>query len=206
MSGGDKLDWIFDTAGERQLADRYDAWAAHYDADHDGWEWIGPDRAVAELMALGDHTTVLDAGCGTGRVGHVLRTGGWTGTLVGADLSSGMLAVATESGHYDRLVQATLSDLPFDDGLADAVVATGVFTHGHVGPEAFGEMIRVVRSGGWFVITARDEVWAAVEGPANELEAEGRWRLHHRTEPASFHPGKGDQDDLPQSVVIWQIL
>ena len=202
----DKLDWIFATRDERQLADRYDAWAANYDADHDGWEWVGPARAVEQLLALGDAPTVLDAGCGTGRVGVALDAAGWDGVLLGADLSAGMLGVAADTGHYDRLVQATLTELPFDDGSVDAVIATGVFTHGHVGPEAFPEVMRVVRSGGWVVITCREEVWTALEPAATEHEQAGRWRLHRRTEPRSFHPGKDDQDDLPQSVVIWQVV
>ena len=206
MSDGDKLSWIFETADEQQLAERYDAWAAQYDADHDGWEWIGPAIAAEQLLALGSFATVLDAGCGTGRVGQELRSSGWTGSLIGADLSAGMLAIATETGHYDRVVQATLTDMPFDDSSVDAVIATGVFTHGHVGPEAFPEVIRVVRSGGWVVITCREEVWTALEPAATEHEQAGRWRLHRRTEPRSFHPGKDDQDDLPQSVVIWQVV
>ena len=92
----DKLEWIFASGDIQQLADRYDRWATQYDADHDGWEWIGPAKAVEQLRALGTMSTVLDAGCGTGRVGVELAATGWDGTLVGVDLSAGMLAVAAE--------------------------------------------------------------------------------------------------------------
>ncbi|MEO0492947.1 MAG: class I SAM-dependent methyltransferase [Actinomycetota bacterium] len=201
----DRLDWIFATRDDRQLADRYDRWAARYDADHDDWDWIGPEQAVRALSTLGQVGTVLDAGCGTGRVGRALHAAGWTGTLVGVDLSAGMLAVAGETGRYERLVQATLTAIPLDDDTVDAVIATGVFTHGHVGPEAFPEVLRVVRPGGWVIITCRDEVWDALEPAADELAAAGHWLLHRRTEPTSLHPGKGDLDDLPQSVVVWQV-
>ena len=47
-------------------------------------------------------STVLDAGCGTGRVGVELAATGWDGTLVGVDLSAGMLAVAAETAYYER--------------------------------------------------------------------------------------------------------
>ncbi|MEK9527243.1 MAG: class I SAM-dependent methyltransferase, partial [Acidimicrobiaceae bacterium] len=126
----DKLEWIFASSDNQQLADRYDRWATQYDADHDGWEWIGPAKAVEQLRELGAISTVLDAGCGTGRVGVELAATGWDGTLVGIDLSAGMLAVAAETARYERLVQASLTELPLEDGSVDAVIATGVFTHG----------------------------------------------------------------------------
>ncbi|MAJ88255.1 MAG: hypothetical protein CL416_01375 [Acidimicrobiaceae bacterium] len=144
----DKLEWVFVSGDNQQLADRYDRWATQYDADHNGWEWIGPAKAVEQLLALGKLSTVLDARCGTGRVGAELAATGWDGTLVGAALSAGMLAVAAETAHYERLVQASLTELLLEDGCVDAVIATGVFTHGHVRPEAFMEVLRVVRSGG----------------------------------------------------------
>lgn len=155
----DKLEWIFASGGNQQLADRYDRWATQYDADHDGWEWIGPAKAVEQLRALGTMSTVLDAGCGTGRVGVELAGIGWDGTLVGVDLSAEMLAVAAETAYYERLVQASLTELPLEDGSVDAVIATGVFTHGHVGSEAFPEVLRVVRPGG------RSSPAAARSGP-----------------------------------------
>ena len=183
----DKLEWIFASSDNQQLADRYDRWATQYDADHDGWEWIGPAKAVEQLRDLGAISTVLDAGCGTGRVGVELAATGW------------------ETARHERLVQASLTELPLEDGSVDAVIATGVFTHGHVGPEAFPELLRVVRPGGWVVITCRSEVWAELEPAAADHEAAGRWSLHQRTAPESFHPGKDVQDDQLQSVVTWQV-
>ena len=200
----DKLRWIFDTRDDEQLAARYDAWASDYDADHEQWGWVGPARATQRLRALLDPVIVLDAGCGTGGVGRVLRDDGWSGQLTGVDLSEGMLARARAGGWYDELIHGSLTALPFDDASMDAYVATGVYTHGHVGPEGFPEAIRVVRPGGLIVVTLREEVWAAVEPDASRLEAAGRWVLVERTDLASFHPGKGEGDDKPQSVAVWR--
>ena len=97
----DKLEWIFASSDNQQLADRYDRWATQYDADHDGWEWIGPAKAAEQLRDLGAISTVLDAGCGTGRVGVELAATGWDGTLVGIDLSAGMLAVDGRCKTFD---------------------------------------------------------------------------------------------------------
>ena len=200
----DKLSWIFATSDDEQLAARYDAWAAEYDDDHDEWGWVGPVKAVERLLAHATPATGLDAGCGTGGVGRALRSAGWDGELIGIDLSGGMLDRAEAGGWYDRLVQGSLTALDLPDRSVDAYVATGVYTHGHVGAEGFPEALRVVKPGGVVVLTVRDEVWAALEPEARRCEQAGEWELLDRTEPASFHPGKGDQDDKPQSVVIWR--
>ena len=49
------------------------------------------------------------------------------------------------------------------------------------------------------------EVWAELEPAAAIHEAAGRWSLHKRTAPQSFHPGKDPEDNFPQSVVIWRV-
>ncbi|MEM9467234.1 MAG: methyltransferase domain-containing protein [Actinomycetota bacterium] len=200
----DRLHWIFETGDDAQLAARYDAWAAEYDRDHDDWGWVGPVKAVDRLLAHANPVAILDAGCGTGGVGRALRAAAWAGELIGVDLSSGMLARAEAGGWYGELVHASLTALPLGDGSVDAYVATGVYTHGHVGPEGFAEALRVVRPGGAVVLTVRAEIWDALEPEATRLEVAGEWELVERTEPASFHPGKGDQDDKPQSVVTWR--
>ena len=202
-SDGDKLDWIWSTPDEAALVERYDEWADSYDEEHDAWGWNGPQHAVAALLADETPATVLDAGCGTGRVGIELQRAGWTGELIGVDISTGMLERAAGRG-YDRLIEASLHAVPLADGTVDAVISTGVFTHGHVNHEAFPELIRLVRPGGRIVITAREEVWTALEPHAAAHEAAGDWTLLGRTEPESFHPGR-EVDDRPQSIVTWQV-
>ena len=146
---------------------------------------------------------MLDAGCGTGRVGVELRATGWTGNLIGVDISTGMLARAADRG-YDRLIEASLHAVPLDDARIDAVISTGVFTHGHVNHEVFPELIRLVRPGGLIIITSRDEVWEALRPHAEAIEEQGVWTLLGRTGPQSFHPGR-DVDDRPQSIVTWRV-
>lgn len=200
---GDNLDWIWATPDQDALVERYDRWADSYDDEHDAWGWNGPQHAVATLLSQATPTTILDAGCGTGRVGVELAARGWAGALIGVDISTGMLDRAKRRG-YARLIEASLHAVPLGDGTVDAVVSTGVFTHGHVNHEAFPELIRLVRSGGLIVITSREEVWEALEPHAAEIEAAGEWALIGRTEPESFHPGR-DVDGRPQSIVTWRV-
>jgi predicted TPR repeat methyltransferase len=52
--------------------------------------------------------TVLDAGCGTGLLGEYLR--GLSATLTGVDLSPQMIQKSAETGKYDHLYEAELTE------------------------------------------------------------------------------------------------
>lgn len=204
----DRLDWIFDSGDgpEDGLAAKYDRWAATYDQDHDEWGWGGPN-AIATAVAdrLGDSTTatrILDAGCGTGRVGVALRETGVAGSLVGIDLSAGMLARAEALGIYESLEQGSLEAMPFDDGAFDGVVSAGVLTHGHVEPPTMRELARVVRPGGLVAITQRLDLADRYAPMAAEMTEQGTWTEVHRSAPTRFHP---DRDDSEQFVIVWQV-
>jgi ubiquinone/menaquinone biosynthesis C-methylase UbiE len=78
------------------------------------------------------------------------------------DLSAEMLARAAEKGLYRNLIEGDLTKaLPFDDESYAAVVSSGTFTHGHVGPEAFDELMRVARPGALFVLSIKTELFEA---------------------------------------------
>lgn len=205
--GDDRLEWIFDGAAASSLEDRYDAWASTYDADHDQWGWRGPDlAATATMRHVGAHdatATIIDAGCGTGKAGIALRTAGWTGGLVGVDLSQGMLDRASTLNVYDDLVKASLDDVPFVDGHAAATVSTGVFTHGHVGGHALAELCRITRPGGVVVVTRRLDLTGDFADHADRLRRAGAWEEVERSEPERLHP---DRDDSEQVVVTWRVL
>jgi predicted TPR repeat methyltransferase len=182
-----RLRWIYSATSPDELRQRYDEWAASYDADLDGMAWAAPQAAAARCAAfVAPGGEVLDAGCGTGLVGVSLHRLGVQG-IVGFDLSAAMLARASGTGVYADLVQGSLlQPLPFQPGRFAAAVSVGVFTHGHVGPEAFEGIARVVTAGGHVSMTFRDD---AVEplgyGPeAARLESAGVWTLLERTDPA----------------------
>ena len=199
---GDRLDWIFDSDAS-SLAEHYVRWASTYDTDHDEWGWRGPHAAAECLMLHGSGSVVLDAGSGTGHVGVALRSCGFEGDLIGVDFSSGMLAAAARQGVYDQLVHATILDLPLAESSVDAVISTGVFTHGHVGGEAFSELVRVGGHGSVAVITVRQDIADDLMVDAETLEAAGRWQLVERSKPQQLHPSR---DEVLQSLVVWRIL
>ncbi len=95
---------------------------------------------------------VLDAGCGTGMLGSLLR--GWSSRLVGVDLSAEMLRRAGERKGYDQLVQADLMEwIEQHRGQMDLIVGADSFSN-------FGDLMRLVwlslwalRPGGWLMFT-----------------------------------------------------
>ena len=180
---------ILTAASTNELMQVYDGWADRYDRELlEDWGYTSPQKAVhllLEAMASND-LAVLDAGCGTGLVGVLLREAGIS-TLTGIDYSPGMLAEAERKGVYDALHTIDMNNpltLPSDS--FDAVTCIGTFTSTHVKPQAVTELARVTRSGGVLVFTVRDDYWQSTNFVAlvAELHISGVARIEQiRLEP-----------------------
>ncbi|MGH8866560.1 MAG: class I SAM-dependent DNA methyltransferase [Actinomycetes bacterium] len=183
----DILDRVYAMQGPDDAERVYDEWAARYDDDTvAGMGYVGPAIAAAKLVELARPGLVLDAGCGTGLVGVELAQRMAT-TVDGVDISPGMLDRARVSGVYRKLERADLTrPLEIEDDSYDAAICVGTFTAGHVGPEAFGEMARVVRPGGHVVATVLDRLWESggYRAYIDALAASGGVRLLE----ADVHP------------------
>ena len=98
-------------AADAYVADLFDHYADSFDQDLGRLEYQAPAAVAAQLAetlpAPASQWRVLDAGCGTGLCGPLLRP--WARHLTGVDLSPGMLAKAQERGCYDELVVAELT-------------------------------------------------------------------------------------------------
>jgi SAM-dependent methyltransferase len=134
----------------------WDCGAEDYDAAHDregsvpNALWI---RMAVVLRLLGtDPGAVLDCGMGPGRLLTELERRGWS--LAGVDLSSEMVALARDRlpQAAGELLQGTIESLPFPSESFDAAVATGVLEYVEDVPRALGEVARVLRPGGVFVV------------------------------------------------------
>jgi ubiquinone/menaquinone biosynthesis C-methylase UbiE len=110
----------------------------------------GQDAVAAEVRAAGSER-VLDVGCGTGILAARIGEESPRATVVGCDLSLGMLrrAAARRRGAW---LQGDALRLPLRDGALDAVVSTQAF---HFMPDrgaALCEFRRVLGPGGLLVI------------------------------------------------------
>lgn len=147
------------------LAAYYAEWADNYDADVGDEEYGLPqsvlltiDAAAETVPEIADPSTaILDAGCGTGRVGMALVGRGYT-TIDGIDLSPEMVEIAHTRGIYRELEAGVDLTKPPSDRwrrCAQLVVVGGVFTVGHIPPEALRTVLEYVQVGGVLVTTVR---------------------------------------------------
>lgn len=118
---------------------------------------------VAEALCeqLVDETPrILDAGCGTGLTARAMLAHKPGAVLDGFDLSQEMLREAKKTGYYSDLKQADATKpLPFAPASYDAAVSSGLYTLGHVGPEALMPVIDAIRPGGLFALNIYDAAW-----------------------------------------------
>lgn len=132
----------------------YGAWAETYDTQFaDNMDYRLPQIVALIFAETSDGKgPVLDVGAGTGLLVQSLPTRAMY-EIDGLDISPQMLAVAAEKRLYRKEIVADLTaDLPIADGVYGAVVSSGTFTHGHVGPDALDELLRVSRTGALFVL------------------------------------------------------
>ena len=156
------LDRIYTMKGEPdEVRNAYRDWASSYEKDTvEDMGYIAPSVVADKLAELRPtEGRILDAGCGTGLAGVELARHGYQ-QIDGMDISPDMLNLAREKGVYSDLrVQDMTQRLDYDDGAYDAVTCVGTFTHAHVGPTGFDELVRVTKPGGMVVATVHEDVW-----------------------------------------------
>ena len=189
-------DWLVaGGGGARDVAERYDAWAESYDADLDAWSYRAPEQVAETVLARRPEAgSVLDVGCGTGRVGRALRAVGFAGVLAGLDISEASLEVARRSGAYTSALPADLQDrLPLEDDSFDVVVCVGVMTYLPDTETVWRELVRVARPGGLVAVTQREDLWEprGCQGVIDRLAADGAWTPLEVTGPTAYLPAAG---------------
>ncbi|MDX2266521.1 MAG: class I SAM-dependent methyltransferase [Bryobacter sp.] len=126
---------------------------------------------------------VLDAGCGKGRFARVLLEANAGVRVVALDLAMGMLEHVPEAAMG---VCATLTDFPLRGEVFDCVYATESLEHAVDIERAVGELCRVLKPGGKFVVIDKNkEHWGKLETPEWERwfgreELAGMFRKHCR--------------------------
>jgi trans-aconitate 2-methyltransferase len=84
--------------------------------------------SVLDRLVLRGNETVLDAGCGSGRVTQALVQRVPRGHVIGVDGSAGMIAAATERlGDSAELIVGDLAELDLGGRQVDAVFSSAVF-------------------------------------------------------------------------------
>jgi dolichol-phosphate mannosyltransferase len=106
-------------------------------------------RIVLEyLAASGRQPTVLDIGCGSGRIIQDLPE------AIGVDILLPKLRFLRD--RHSRLVQGDIFALPFPDAALDAVICSEVIEHIPDRPSVFTELTRILRPGGTLILGTPD--------------------------------------------------
>lgn len=132
--------------------DLYADWAQTYEAEFaEQMDYQMPREVAAIYREVANRTgPVLDVGAGTGLLGVHMAKGAVIDAL---DISPQMLEVAATKGVYRQTIIADLTArLPLADAIYDGIISSGTFTHGHVGPDALDELLRIARPGAQFVL------------------------------------------------------
>lgn len=189
-------------ADNRYVAKVFDGFASSFDESLKNLDYAAPQllsAALAERIDFGHgNLDVLDAGCGTGLCGLLLRSS--AKTLVGVDLSAGMLAKARARKVYDELVEAELCALMRSRPAAFDVVncADTLCYFGELG-EAAGAARCCLRPGGHFGFTV--EAAASDAAEPFKIQAHGRFG-HSASYVRSVLQDAGFRDVERESVVL----
>lgn len=139
----------------------YRDWAGDYDsgfAAELGYALPGRVAEAYRAAAGAGDAPILDIGAGTGLLGAALAGTGHA--IDGLDISREMLDQAADKGAYRALIEADLTaPLEMPAASYGALVSSGTFTHGHVGPGALPELFRVARPGALFVLAINIHVY-----------------------------------------------
>jgi ubiquinone/menaquinone biosynthesis C-methylase UbiE len=153
-----------------------------YDLEDDFW-WFAGMRTIAGAL-LDQHCRansdrrILDAGCGTGSNLLWLQRYAGDGEIHGIDISFQALEMSRKR-ECERLVQASVTNLPFDDSSFDLVTSFDVIVQlptSNATVQAIREMYRVLRPGGMGFVRAAAFEWLR-SGHDKALATRKRYRL-----------------------------
>jgi predicted TPR repeat methyltransferase len=168
-------------ATDHQISQIYAARADDWDrvaAEPGGYQ--GHRLVTAALARLNAHNadTVLDAGCGTGLIGELLRP--HVRLLIGVDMSEPMLARARQKNIYDSLHRGDLLEYMTGHPCScDVVASAATIVHFGKLDAVFQAAARCLRSRGLFVFTVfpnDDDPSAVAMGTLNGLAQGGCFR------------------------------
>ena len=173
MTDGFGLEDAYSLQSSDDVRKLYRDWADTFDDDFIAQMGYVYHRHVVDIFvaasALPDDEAVLDVGCGTGVGGVELRVRGpWP--VDGLDLSPEMLTKAAEKHDptgapvYRELIEGDLlAPLDIADNSYGGLISIGTFTHGHVGPEAVAQLVRLVRPGGVICLGINEQHFAGLD-------------------------------------------
>ncbi len=146
---------IPDRASDTYVRQTFDGFAASFDAVLKRLDYQAPylvQNALQALQPQPDSWRLLDAGCGTGLSGALLRP--LVKQLAGVDLSPKMLQHAKHRGVYDELFESELTAFFAQSTVAyDAICCVDTFCYFGDLSVAVQAAVNALKPSGWFIFT-----------------------------------------------------
>ncbi|MBC7253324.1 MAG: class I SAM-dependent methyltransferase [Actinobacteria bacterium] len=146
------------------------AYAVMFEKEDEHWWFVGRRKVLGALLdgiGLGDGCRILDVGCGTGGNLPFLSL---YGEVEGCDYSEEAVRFCRLRGHQ-RVMEASVYDLPYPDSSFDLVTCLDVIEHLRLDLPALLEMKRVLKPGGYLLLTlpGRPELYSDFDCLAGHL-------------------------------------
>ncbi len=133
----------------------FESWSRHYEQSWMQRRLFGPVHAATLDLAasLPAPATILDIGCGTGRLLREAARRWPNAALIGVDPAEGMVEVARNLTPGVTIYRALAESLPLPDASVDLALSTVSFHHWGDQAAAFREIARILRPGGYFILS-----------------------------------------------------
>lgn len=143
-----------DTSYQTRDVQHFEHWARRYESS---WMqrrlFTRVHSAVLDLAApLPPPVSLLDVGCGTGRLLRAAALRWPDAQLIGVDPAQGMVDVARQLTPGVTIHRGLAESLPLPNATVDLVFSTLSFHHWHDQAAGVREIARVLRPGGHFVL------------------------------------------------------
>lgn len=143
---------------DRQAGQFEDLYAQLEESDHYASAFLYGRKKIDDLLypwleSLPEEAKVLDVGCGTGEQVRLIRELGCN--VSGVEPAPTMRQKAIENNPGTRIIDGTITAIPFEDDAFDAVISIEVlrYMHGDDIIKSYEEMLRVLKPGGQLFVT-----------------------------------------------------
>jgi ubiquinone/menaquinone biosynthesis C-methylase UbiE len=143
------------TKPRKKDIERFDQWASTYE---DSWlqrAFFDRTHQAALALAAGlvhQPVSVLDVGCGTGKLLRLAATYWPEAQLIGVDPANSMIEMAKRLTPNATFSTSMAEALPLQDASVDLALSTSSFHHWQDQAAGIREIARVLRPGGYFLL------------------------------------------------------
>ena len=143
------------TARYEKDIERFDQWSSTY--EHSWMQRVFFEPVHQAALALAAHfvpqpASVLDVGCGTGKLLRQARSRWPEAQLIGVDPANGMIEMAQRLTPNATFFPGMAEALPLQDASVDLALSTLSFHHWQNQAAGIREIARVLRPGGYLLL------------------------------------------------------